>query len=121
MSRVTVYRYAAHMQDMFQLTKSIDALGAHANERNKIIFYNKRHRQAPWPAPTGLSQRPCCRAEAQQQSRGSDMARLWPELGKLAQPRPGLGLVGLQATGLSNLSSRPLQLQALPLPDNSPP
>ena len=44
MSRSTVHRYAAHMQDMFQLTKSIDAFEAHANERNKIRFYIKRHR-----------------------------------------------------------------------------
>ena len=29
---------------MFQLTKSIDALWAHASERNKIKFFNKRHR-----------------------------------------------------------------------------
>ena len=32
------------MQDMFQLTKSIDALGAHSSEWNKIRFFNKRHR-----------------------------------------------------------------------------
>ena len=43
MSRSTVYRYAAHMQDMFQLTRAIDALEAHANERNKIKFFNKHH------------------------------------------------------------------------------
>ena len=43
MSRSTVYRYAAHMQDMFQLTRAIDALEAHADERNKIKFFNKRH------------------------------------------------------------------------------
>lgn len=74
MSRVTVYRYAAHMQDMFQLTKSIDALGAHANERNKIIFHNKRHRVQSLLAAVAYLRRHAA-AEAQQQSRGSDMAR----------------------------------------------
>ena len=58
------------------------------------------------------------RAEAQQQHRGSDMARSWPSLGKLARPGSGLDLAGRQATGLSNLSSRLLQLQNLPLPGN---
>ena len=121
MSRSTVHRYAAHMQDMFQLTR------VHRCSRGTCKMSGTRSSFTSSATATNLfrlrwliSGAMLPRAEAQRQHRGSDMARSWPELGVPARPGPSLGAGSpcrLQAFQIFQVVC--LQLQTLHLPGNS--